>query len=237
MSETISNNKMGFLGKLPKYGDFLSRNLPGSFTTPWDRWLEIAINESQIRMGDKWLGTYLTSPLWRFTLSSGICGSHIWTGLLMPSVDKVGRYYPLTLALQLPPNTDPVALIMDNEAWFNQCEELALSSLLDSFELDAFQNEMESIPPPVIQKSSLSAAAPKAVVGQYFALPCSDPFGDGISNLAGDLQIPFPHSLWWTHGSQKIQQSLLITSGLPTSFGYSSMLDGNWEQGGWKNSQ
>ena len=235
MSEIIANTKIGFFGKQPQYGDFLSRHLPGSFTTPWDHWLEISVNESLIQLGEEWLDTYLSSPLWRFALSSGICDTHCWAGILMPSVDKVGRYYPFTLVQQLPVNTNLLALITDNEAWFNQCEELALSTLLDCFDLSDFQKETESITPPVTQISL--SAAPQELPAQHFTLPCLDPFGEGVTSLSDTIRIPFPHTLWWTHGSQQVKPSLLIASGLPTSCGYSSMLNGNWEYGGWKHQE
>ena len=31
---------IGFFGKLPSHGDFLSRRLPRSFVDPWDSWLQ-----------------------------------------------------------------------------------------------------------------------------------------------------------------------------------------------------
>ncbi len=62
------------------------------FVDPWDAWLQRGIERSQDVLGEDWLPAYLQAPLWRFGLVPGICGEHGATGVLMPSVDRVGRY-------------------------------------------------------------------------------------------------------------------------------------------------
>lgn len=236
MSEAMNNRAiLGFFGKQPAHGDFLYRRLPNAFTSVWDRWLELAINESRQQLGEAWLTSYLTSPLWRFALPPGICGEGGWTGLLMPSVDNVGRYFPFTLASELPPNTDLAALMETNETWFNQCEEIALSALQDNFNLDAFDKELRSIEAPEIKlmQQAYSQASPLQV---HVELPSLDPFNSGIKSLKSYLssQLPAQHSLWWSHGSPSIAPSLLIIKDLPAKEAYASLLDGQWQQRGWQ---
>ena len=91
----------GWYGKLPCLGDFASRRLDAEFITPWDAWLQRCIATSRQQLGEQWLDIYLTSPMWRFILAPGICGERACAGVLLPSVDKVGRYFPLTFALPL----------------------------------------------------------------------------------------------------------------------------------------
>jgi type VI secretion system protein ImpM len=81
----------GFFGKLPGNGDFVHRRLPRSFVDPWDRWIQRGVAASRTQMGETWLDTYLKSPMWRFVLAPGPCGTQGWMGVLMPSVDRVGR--------------------------------------------------------------------------------------------------------------------------------------------------
>ena len=92
----------GFYGKLPALGDFVGRRLGRDFVTPWDDWLQLSMAASRNQLGDAWLDTYLTSPLWRFVLSAGVCGEEARAGVLMPSVDRVGRNVPLALVTTLP---------------------------------------------------------------------------------------------------------------------------------------
>ncbi len=122
----------GFFGKVPTHGDFVSRRLPADALVAWDTWLQAALRCSREKLGDCWLETYLTAPVWRFSLAAGVCGSDAWTGVLMPSVDRVGRYFPLTIAAAVPCAT-PL-----QDAWYDAVEELAFSALAPGFVLVEF---------------------------------------------------------------------------------------------------
>ena len=37
---------VGWYGKIPGTGDFIARRVPGTFSEPWDRWLQGAIEGS-----------------------------------------------------------------------------------------------------------------------------------------------------------------------------------------------
>ena len=88
--------EVGFYGKLPCRGDFLQRRVSQDFVDVWDAWLQESLHETRKRLDEAWLNTYLTGPVWRFGLSAGVCGEHTYIGILVPSVDRVGRYFPLT---------------------------------------------------------------------------------------------------------------------------------------------
>lgn len=88
----------GLFGKLPARGDFVRERLPRDFTDPWDAWWERGLAETQRRFRDAWLASWLEAPVWRFVLPPGLCGRKGVLGLWLPSVDKVGRYSPLTIA-------------------------------------------------------------------------------------------------------------------------------------------
>ncbi|HEX7968785.1 MAG TPA: type VI secretion system-associated protein TagF, partial [Stellaceae bacterium] len=98
----MTGPRLGFFGKVPARGDFVSRRLVRDFTEPWDGWLQDALAMSAQQLAEAWLSTYLTAPIWRFLLSSGVCGEMPMLGVVMPSVDRVGRYFPLTLAVAVP---------------------------------------------------------------------------------------------------------------------------------------
>jgi len=90
----------GWHGKLPSLGDFASRRLDASFIEPWDGWLAAGLLALREARPEGWLEDYLGSPSWRFLLMPGVlpgdAGKQAWAGVLMPSVDRVGRYFPLT---------------------------------------------------------------------------------------------------------------------------------------------
>ena len=57
---------------------------------------------------DAWLSLYLVAPVRRFWLAPGLLAGCGWLGVLMPSVDSVGRHFPFTMAVPLPPGHDDV---------------------------------------------------------------------------------------------------------------------------------
>ena len=87
----------GWFGKLPMLGDFASRRLPDAFIKPWDEWLQASLMTCKETTGERWLDLYLTFPVWRFVVSAGLIGDSCWIGVLLPSVDRVGRCFPLTI--------------------------------------------------------------------------------------------------------------------------------------------
>ena len=90
----------GWFGKLPGMGDFAHRRLPESFRSVWDQWLQRGLARLRDRHAD-WTEHYLEAPVWCFALGPKVAGEGAWIGVLMPSVDGVGRYFPFTLAVEL----------------------------------------------------------------------------------------------------------------------------------------
>jgi type VI secretion system protein ImpM len=88
----------GFYGKLPARGDFVRAGLPRDFVDAWDRWWQSMIPASRGILGEAWVPAWLEAPIWRFALSAGLCGPGSVIGVWMPSVDRAGRYFPLTIA-------------------------------------------------------------------------------------------------------------------------------------------
>jgi len=88
----------GLFGKLPARGDFVRENLPRDFTDAWDAWWQRGLADTQGRWSEGWVDAWLEAPVWRFLLPPGLCGRSGMLGLWLPSVDKVGRYSPLTIA-------------------------------------------------------------------------------------------------------------------------------------------
>lgn len=98
MSSLPPDASAGLFGKLPARGDFVRENLPRDFTDAWDAWWQRGLAELQARWQVDWREAWLEAPVWRFMLPPGLCGRNGMLGLWVPSVDKVGRYSPLTIA-------------------------------------------------------------------------------------------------------------------------------------------
>jgi type VI secretion system protein ImpM len=114
---------------MPCLGDFVSRRLPPEFIAAWDTWLQRSVAASRTALGESWTDVFLTSPMWRFVLAPGACGTEARAGLLLPSVDKVGRYFPMTFALAVPPPELKIPRLIAAHEWYEALEHVALSAL------------------------------------------------------------------------------------------------------------
>ncbi len=229
----------GFYGKLPELGDFVQQDLPQSFIDAWDNWLQEAISISRDQLGDAWLNYYLNSPIWRFALSAGVCGDSPWSGVIMPSVDRVGRYFPLTIAAPLPLDANLCTVAIDGASWFLAAEEIILSALSETeFDRTEFEARVKELSTLMPLEAHLSAPSQQGY-GTAWRLPLEE---EGVPDAALSLlahqsisQRLSAYTLWWGQGSEHVQPSMLVCDGLPLAADFAAMLAGNWESGSWEN--
>ncbi|KQP35425.1 hypothetical protein ASF44_18955 [Pseudorhodoferax sp. Leaf274] len=136
----------GWYGKLPSLGDFASRRLDPGFIETWDLWLAEGLAAWRGREPATWLERYLASPSWRFVLAPSAlplpAGSGCWAGVLMPSVDRVGRYFPLTLALRLPALPATPGAVGALLSWLQRLNDLALDALDEDWTAERLETEL-----------------------------------------------------------------------------------------------
>ena len=206
----------GYFGKVSTLGDFVSRGLPDGLVAAWDAWLQQCIHASQQQLGDQWLDHYLTSPVWRFAISPGVLGPEGLGGVMMPSVDRVGRYFPLMIAaVGAPPLLD---WFHKHAGWYDAIEDLARASLDPVFRLAQF----DGLPEPNL------AASPQAVpVRGAWRFVLNENVGEQVV-----ASVLHGHGLWWSEGSPNIRPSVLIFRGMPLSPSFTAMLSGNWREFG-----
>jgi len=238
--------EVGFYGKLPSHGDFLRRRVSDRFVAVWDGWLQECIAASRAVLEEQWLDVYLTSPAWRFACAPGVFGTGAVIGLMVPSVDRVGRYFYLALVAELPSDTDVVEAATSFESFFDGAERLAIETL------EAEQVEFESFDQNVMQLGSelheswnlaprveLDAQADEVLNG--VCGPWQIGMGS-IPQMAPLLQkmtsrrlekLYDPLVLWWTDGSSNVEPSCLISKGLPNPDAFAALLDGQWTRSQW----
>ena len=132
----------GCYGKIPAVGDFFSRRLPTSFISAWDRWLAEVLPHSAQLLGDRWDESYRTAPIWRFALARNAHSATGWAGVLMPSVDRVGRRFPLTLAAPLDNAFQLAQALFAAESWYASLESIALGALMPAAEPEAIDRAL-----------------------------------------------------------------------------------------------
>lgn len=239
----------GFFGKVSSHGDFVTRRLTANFVQECDRWLQLGMLASRERLGVDWLETYLNSPIWRFAFSGGVLDQQAWGGVLMPSVDRVGRHFPLLLAAASEGGAISLQWPLREKAWFDVLEDLALSSLGTDFQLDAFDAALCQHAPLVVEQGWPEAGGgPNCAADAALALAPTGAFrfpipGIDSAQLAGTLPDIADmlgrhwlagHSLWWTDGSPLVEGTLLVCEGLPQPRQFIAMLNGGWGACGWR---
>ena len=126
----------GCFGKVPAHGDFVWQGLPAKFVTPWDNWLQEQLLNLQEQRPDDWLDFYLCGPIWRFVIRDESLGHATWGGIISPSVDIVGRYFPFTIAYALPHLAPIVSSTRKLSAWQAHAEEVMLAALTDTLSVE-----------------------------------------------------------------------------------------------------
>ena len=219
----------GFYGKLPARGDFVGRRLARGFVDAWDSWLQHAILASRTELGNGWLGLYLSSPIWRFALSPLACGPEAVAGVMIPSVDSVGRYFPLMIGSAVGADIDVEELVTGSDDWYAAIETRILSTLEEGF---AFESLEVSLPVEPAQAGA-GAQGDDVIAPPGWHFPASAerrPSEAALDRLRGARK---PLSIWWTDGSDYIAPCCVISAGLPPPHAFASMLDGLWGERGW----
>lgn len=227
----------GLYGKLPAHGDFVQHNLDPVFVSVWDNWLQKSLLASQEDLQDQWLNLYLIGPIWRFALSANVIDeNHCWSGIIAPSVDKVGRYYPLTVATALPPETGLATFMSQAAPWFTEVENVVLEALEVGWTLEEIAYKLGD---PGLELDNLDTYAEFTQNKDYQTVIHIDSpenrliqamptFSDFLLSRLGE-----PTCLWWTTGSDQVPPVLLASSRLPRPTSYTTLLTGHWQTGYW----
>lgn len=213
----------GWYGKLPGTGDFVARRLPGGFRERWDGWLGGVIAGSRERLGAEWRDAYLSMPPWRFVLRPGVISANAWAGVMVPSVDSVGRFFPLTVAGALPASDiDAAGTLLSAARWFGHIEDAAIAALEQGADAGAIDAAIVQRPFHVgwIQLR----LDDEGTVPSRGALPRA---------LWSAPEVDEPAIAWLAEASGAFERCLLLCDSLPSATQYCAMMDGRWAEHGW----
>lgn len=217
--------RCGLFGKIGAKRDFIAIATPRSFLEAWEPWVQAALSASRHQLGPGWQQAFLTAPVWRFWLGAAICGTTV-AGAIMPSLDGVGRYYPLTLhavtgeAVSLPPpSIDP------QDEWFGQVEAFLLSTLDRAATFEQISDTLDRLAVPRLQATVADGPPIGSAAGTVSAV---DAFAGSFAALcAANPQVYAAASFWWTAGGEGFPPMALCYRGLPDPFHYSTLLTGD----------
>ena len=210
--------RFGAFGKMPSLGDFLRMDLPQGFIDPWDRWLQEGMLAAKAALGDGWQDCYFSAPIWRFTLSPGLAGAAAMQGVMMMSVDRVGRQFPMTLASPLGDLQAPVLAHLRATDGFAALEALALDALEDTMTRDLLQARLATmaLPVPAVMPVLMQAQGGLVVLADNGDLTSSL----AAQQVAGKFRKP---SVWTADlGSQA---RMMVCEGLPAGGQMTGLFD------------
>lgn len=224
----------GIFGKLPAKRDFVAVGLAQAVLSPWEAWLQRAIAQSRQTLDRDWVRAFLSAPIWRFWCGAKVLGREA-IGVMMPSVDGAGRYFPLTvLALAtegrsfMPPGDSA------SEAALAALETLCLSVLEPGASYDAFLAALHALPMPPTR--DVPPAEPAAFIspgGAEGGAPDAFMTGQMPRLLVSETRrAEASASRWWTSGGEDYPPRLIGMAGLPTDETFSAMLSGRFDPAG-----
>lgn len=220
----------GLFGKLPAHGDFIQRTLPTNFVAGWDEWLQHYVAGSQEQIGESWLDYYLTSPIWRFMISEGCIDANAWIGIMLPSVDRIGRYFPISIITRIPARLCSLEFLLSSNNWLEDIEEVALTALEGDLTADDLLNEINNVNimhNDIYLKQSLLENSDPVVIDMDF----EEQVPSSVSSYLLDsflTQSLSSYSAWTTQGSEHVSPGVFISQGMPPINGIAAMMNGNW---------
>ena len=214
----------GFYGKLPARGDFLTRALPRSFVDPWDRWLQTGmagLSRERLPEPD---GGWRNAATWRFAVMPGLCGPSGMAGILAPSADRVGRRFPLTIALPLPGDAALATLPDALAAWFDALDGVIADALDVAGDPAVLEAELADFDSPMVPRRPVGPADRD---GLAVTLAPDQPLAAGFAPLLDNLLLDLAgraYSLWWSKATAGAGPRLVLVAGLPPPGRFAAML-------------
>jgi type VI secretion system protein ImpM len=223
----LTDMSAGLFGKLPAKRDFIGMNASRRFLEAWEPWLQAGVAMSKQMLGDAWIETYNRAPIWRYWLGADFCGETM-IGAFMPSVDGVGRSFPLAIfvgegdASLAPPELEP------NAAWFEAAEGVLLDALEPGATLERIAEKVAALPAPALESRIANCDGFEELAN-----------GGVLARDVGEVSAAFlaarrfgrrrafaSQTFWWTIGGEGFSSLALLEIGLPPATRFADMLTG-----------
>jgi type VI secretion system protein ImpM len=226
--------RCGLYGKLPAKRDFIAITTPREFLSAWEPWLQGGISASRVKLGAAWQEAFLRAPIWRFWLGAEICGGAV-VGALMPSVDGVGRYFPLTIFARAEPGEAlPPPEMETYDGWLAGAENFLLSALSEETSFEALSAAFESFsgPTPAADTQPASEGLVRTRDGTVVANVPPAQFGTVLADLRrlDHARLYGTATFWWTLGGEGFVPQAVVGRRMPDPYLFTGMLTGRFDE-------
>ena len=194
------DEQIGWYGKLPAAGDFLYRRVPRELQAWWDRWMQNGLGTFK-RWPDAMTRHYVVAPVWNFAIPATQGVDAVQFGCLAPSCDRVGRYYPVCVTLQVAASSYRPSMLEGSAAWYWQCGTALLQAIRHSVAPDQFDRQVLAAAHGGFQTASGGSDDILSILG---------PAGGGAGATGAQQRLGWPElplcfdafgstSYWWTN--------------------------------------
>ncbi len=227
--------RCGLYGKLPAKRDFIAVTVPREFLSVWEPWIQGGISASRMQLAAGWQEAFLRAPIWRFWLGAEVCGGGAVLGALMPSVDGVGRYFPLTVFARADPGEALPPPEMDAQTpWFEAAEDLLLSALSEGGSFDTLTASLERLPLPQTgggTSEDLPEGATRLRDGSLAAQATTEAVGQALAGLRPEDhgRADSGSTFWWTGVGDDFPPFIVAGRRMPDPYLFTGMLTGRFE--------
>ena len=228
----------GWYGKLAGLGDFAQRRLPADFVRLSDAWMAQVMSQCRAELGARWLDLYLQAPVWRFAWAPGMgvemggslsadpgtgAAAPWWFGVLMPSCDKVGRYFPLLVAQARAQAPRGAVALAHLDAWLAHLGDAATRTLTEGATVETFEQALRAAPPWPVTDRDAAMSMTTVPAGPAASAPLSP-----LETLGADLHATQRRagSLWWCPGAATHAARVRALPGLPSARDFAGLLGG-----------
>ena len=216
-------------GKVASLGDFVQRRVPPECLQTLDAWLSTVMRDAREQLGERWLDIYLTAPVLRFAWAPGIIDSRWWFGLLMPSCDSVGRYFPLVI-VQPRARAPEDRIALDHlELWYEHLAGAAMQTLNEGTDaLETLEAALRDAPPWPTPGRAPTVKTRETAHGDHLELPPDATLQQWLQGIAlRDLRRRLAGStVWWRVTEDRSGDSVDVVQGLPDGSAFAALLAG-----------
>ncbi|WP_374436380.1 type VI secretion system-associated protein TagF [Inhella sp.] len=151
--------QLGFHGKVPAVGDFVSRGFSRPLCQALDDWLQAALQAAQQGGATRESLERHAVPVLLHLKPGALCPSG-FLGALVPSSDRVGRFFPLCIGLEQEAGDPFAGLLWPSLAMAVALCRIGIEAQQELLGPDALQARLTELPPAAEWNDWLQAAQP-----------------------------------------------------------------------------
>lgn len=199
---------IGWYGKMPSTGDFVSRRLTRPTINEVDRWCEVGMLALREGAPDTWQNSYAAAPTWNALVPARVIAPHACLVAVAASTDRVGRRFPVCVVASPPPGA--LAHIASLGEYGEAMSTLVEQSTHAAIGIDEFDARLAALAARYFDDRATGASGDDSDIGAVLGELAIDAADLVTVPLGAHAAFPWPDlahtfepegatSYWWGH--------------------------------------